>query len=147
MFGGIVFNAGSYINKYGDTISYETLQLECCLIEVGTQRQIVRTNVQGRDNSIKQFVSNGDDAVIIKGMLSGGGQQVYPDADMRRLQAITHAEEAVNVTCPYLQDYFKINSIVVQYAHFPQKQGNPTVQLFELQCLSDSPVQLKIKDA
>lgn len=147
VFGGIGFKEGAYINKYGTRIAYDSLLLECCLIEVGNQRQIVKTNVQGRDNSVKQFISNGDDSIVIKGVLAGGGQLVYPDTDMRKLQAITHAEEAVSIVCPFLQDYFKINSLVVTYASFPQKEGNPTVQLFELQCISDSPVQLKIKDA
>lgn len=146
VFGGIVFNAGSYVDRYGNTINYDSIFIDCCLIEVGGTRHIVSTQVQGRDNSIKQFISNGDDAVTIRGVLSGMDQQTYPDFEMRKLMDIVKAEQAVTVTCPFLQDYFGISSLVVQYYDFPQKEGNPTLQMFDLKCLSDSPVQLQIKD-
>lgn len=147
VFGGIGFLGGSYVDRYGNTITYEGLFLDCCLIEVGVQREIVETKVQGRDSSIKQFISNGDDAVTIRGVLAGGDQLTYPDVEMRALMAVVKAEQSVSIQCPYLQDYFGISQLVVRFADFPQKEGNPTVQLFELKCLSDAPVTLKIKDA
>lgn len=66
---------------------------------------------------------------------------------MRALQSICNAEVAIEVQCAYLQDFFQIGNLVVQYASFPQLEGNITVQPFELKCLSDEPVILKTKDA
>lgn len=152
VFGGIVLKAGSYLDKNGETVNYgkdgaQDLLLECCLIEVGMQRRIITTEIQGKSNSVKQFISNGDYAVTIKGVISSSIPNVYPDADMRALQTFCNAEDAVKVQCPYLQDFFQISSLVVQYAHFHQLEGNITVQPFELKCLSDEPVILKTKDA
>jgi hypothetical protein len=152
VFGGIVFKAGSYVNNNGETINYgkegaQDLLIECCLIEVGQQRQIVSTKIQGKDASVKQFISNGDYGVTIRGVLASSIPNVYPDSDMRALQTICNAEVAVSVQCPYLEDFFQIGQIVVQYANFPQLEGNITVQPFELRCLSDEPIILKTKDA
>ncbi len=152
VFGGITFVAGSYLDKNGETINYgkdgiQDLLLECCLIEVGQQRQIVSTQIQGKSSTVKQFISNGDYAVTIKGVIASSIPNVYPDADMRALQSICNAEVAVKIQCAYLQDFFQIGELVVQYASFPQLEGNITVQPFELKCLSDEPVILKTKDA
>lgn len=145
VFGGIVFKTTSYKNKYNETITLQDLFIDCCLIEVGIQRNIIKTDIQGRDSSVKQFISNGDHSIVIRGILAGNGQQVYPDFEMRKLTAICKSEVSVDITCPFLQDYFKVNSLVVTYASFPQKEGNITIQPFELQCLSDEPFELKLK--
>lgn len=151
VFGGIVFKSGSYVDKNGETVDYgffdRDLLIECCLIEVGQQRKIVSTEIQGKSNPVLQFISNGAYGVTIKGILASSLPNVYPDADMRALQSICNAEDSVSVQCPYLQDFFKIGNLVVQYASFPQLEGNITVQPFELKCLSDEPVILKTKDA
>jgi len=152
VFGGIVLKAGNYLDKNGETVNYgkdglQDLLLECCLIEVGMQRRIVTTEIQGKSNSVKQFISNGDYAITIKGVIASSIPNVYPDTDMRALQTFCNAEDAIEVQCPYLQDFFKIGNLVVQYASFPQLEGNITVQPFELKCLSDEPVILKTKDA
>lgn len=161
VFGGIVFKAGSYIDKNGAQVNYgkigisdsantnglADLLIECCLIEVGQQRKIVSTEIQGKSNPVLQFISNGAYSVTIKGILASSLPNVYPDAGMRALQSICNAEDSVSIQCPYLQDFFKIGNLVVQYASFPQLEGNITVQPFELKCLSDEPVILKTKDA
>jgi len=152
VFGGIVLKAGSYFDKNNTEIFYgkdgkQDLLLECCLIEVGMQRRIITTEIQGKSNSVKQFISNGDYAVTIKGVIASSIPNVYPDADMRALQTFCNAEDAIEVQCPYLQDFFQIGNLIVQYASFPQLEGNITVQPFELKCLSDEPVILKTKDA
>lgn len=154
VFGGITLKAGSYIDKNGGVVNYGDggriglgLILDCCLIEVGMQRQIVSTQIQGRSGTIKQFISNGDYAITIKGVISSSIPDVYPDTDMRVLQSFCNAEDAISITCPYLEDFFQVSSLVVQYASFPQLEGNITVQPFELKCLSDEPVILKTKDA
>lgn len=154
VFGGIFLQAGSYNDKNNSPVNYGDegrvglgLSLECCLIEVGMQRHIVSTEIQGRSGTVKQFISNGDYAVTIKGILASSVAGVYPDTDMRVLQSFCNTEDSFKITCPYLQDFFKISRLVVQYASFPQLEGNITVQPFELKCLSDEPVILKSKDA
>ena len=151
VFGGITLLSGSYNNKNNDPVEYggndSGLFLECCLIEVGMQRHIVSTEIQGRSGTIKQFISNGDYAVTIKGILASSRAGVYPTVDMEVLQSFCRAEDSFKIECPYLQDFFQIGNLVVQYASFPQLEGNITVQPFELKCLSDEPVILKTKDA
>lgn len=131
VFGGISFL---------DLPSGNNLYLDCCLIEVAQQRNIVTTSLNGFDGTVKQFISNGDYAVTIRGVLSASKKGYYPDFEMKLLQEVATMDKEIKISCQYLQDFFKIKYLVVQYARFPQLEGNMEVQPFELQCLSDLPL-------
>ena len=60
----------AYTTDNGDAVQSVRLQLEIALIEVNNIRNIVETSVAGRDGTIKEYMSNGDDIVKIRGILS-----------------------------------------------------------------------------
>ena len=39
-------------------------------MEISNTRNIVKTDIQGRDGSVKEFINNGDYQISIKGILS-----------------------------------------------------------------------------
>ena len=46
------------------------MKILCAVIEISNTRNIVKTEIQGRDGTVKEFINNGDYQISIKGILS-----------------------------------------------------------------------------
>lgn len=119
-----------------------SLQLMDVLTTVDRPKIIERTQIVGKNYSVKEHISNGDYSVRIQGRLVSPFSKAYPRNDMADLIALCEDDEALKVTSEYLQ-MFGIYEIVVEHPSFPQKEGFQNTQLFDLTCLSDQPIQLQ----
>lgn len=117
------------------------LQLQTVLLEVSQEKNIITTSVQGRNGTVKEYISDGDFRVIIRGALVGQDPYLYPEDQVRRLKDLCKLQKSIEVTSPLLQ-LFEIYNLVIQSYNFPQKEGFQNVQLFELSTLSDAPLEL-----
>jgi hypothetical protein len=118
------------------------LQLLDVLVTVDRPKVIVKTQIVGKDYTVKEHISNSDYSVRIQGRLTQPFSKAYPRAEMVDLIALCESDEALKVTSEYLQ-LFGIYEIVVEHPSFPQRQGFQNIQLFDLSCSSDQPVQLQ----
>lgn len=120
------------------------LQLVWVLAEVNMQKNIVKTAVQGRDGTVKEYVSDGDYQVTIRGGLFSPFSNAYPKEDMQTLVALLKLNTPLTVISEYLLQ-FNIYELVVEDYSFSQKEGVQNVQLFEIKTVSDFPIELKKK--
>lgn len=118
------------------------LQLLDVLLVVNQQKNIVKTVVQGRSGTVKEYIAEGDFDVRLAGRLVKPFSRAYPKEDMADMIALVRANEPLKVTCRYLQ-LFGIFELVVEGYSFPQREGFQNIQLFDLQCCSDEPIQLQ----
>lgn len=161
-----VFNASEYsgVSKFGlpvfdilefDVLRYKTLEgkavtvdslnLGITLITITQSKNIVTTPIQGRTGgTIKEYISDGDYQINIKGVLVGDGNEVKPQGQKDVLIGFCQAPVEINIASPLLND-FGIYTLVIMDYNFPQIEGQRNVVPFELNCLSDKPIELKSK--
>lgn len=118
------------------------LDLDEVLLEVSQSVNVVTTAINGRDGTIKEYVSAGDWNVSVRGVLVN-----YDDgynAPLEKFQTLLQLCSlplALECESNYLQ-LFEIFNLVVTEKSFPQSKGFQNVQPFELSCISDKPIQL-----
>lgn len=142
-------------NQYqiGDGLSQ--YMVSTCLIEVNQVRNIVRTPIQGRDGTVKEYVSDGDFEITIKGMLASNKQNVFPQKDvlistgtyemgMTTLQQFRFCKDSITVSSNIL-NYFGVTNLVITDMKYTQQEGDRSVVPFEIKALSDKDYQIKLK--
>lgn len=121
------------------------LRLETVLIDVSQTKNIVTTSVQGRNGTIKEYIADGDYEITIRGALVNPLTEAYPTDLVRDLHQVLLQSDIVPVVSDYLR-IFEIYSIVVTSYRFSQQEGYQNMQLFEIQAISDAPVELIDED-
>lgn len=122
-----------------------TLALETVLIEVKNKRNIIKTPVQGLTGTFKEFINNGDYSITIRGGLFNINPFKYPKEAMTNLVKLCNAEKELHVQSDFL-NLFDVYDLVIEDSRFIQRAGNQSNQLFELKCVSDKPVELKMEE-
>jgi hypothetical protein len=147
VFSSLMFLPGTFMVKKGKLtipVPYGGLMLETVLINISMTKRIQFTEIQGRQGTVKEFISNGDFNVNIKGSLVDPNSNRYPIEQVALLRAICEAPETINVASAFL-GLFSITGLVIQSYSFSQSEGYHNVQLFDLNCISDRPIELKAK--
>jgi hypothetical protein len=122
------------------------LPLYWVLAEVNMQKNIVKTTIQGRNGTVKEYISDGDYQVRLRGGLySANNSRAYPKNEVMQLRDLLLIPDALKVTSEFLQ-LFNIYNIVVEDFSFPQQEGVQNIQLFDINCSEDKPIELR-KDA
>jgi Domain of unknown function (DUF6046) len=132
------------IKVEGKDVVDEEVHLLWCLCEVTQTKNIVKTVVQGRDGTVKEYISDGDYIVSLKGAFSSTFMQSYPKDITKRLISICKKKAPLKVTSEFLL-MFDIAELVIDEFTFDQVEGKQNVQKFDLKCCSDTPLILKQK--
>lgn len=129
--------AEPYTTDDGLVISTPTgLNLEIALIEISNDRNIVKTKIAGANGTIKEYMSDGDFNINIKGSLVSKYSNMPPIDELNTLNIIIKHPEALTVRSNFL-DYFDIQKLVIEKPVVKQREGMRNVVDFELQCVSD----------
>ncbi|MGC8825225.1 MAG: DUF6046 domain-containing protein [Bacteroidales bacterium] len=109
-------------------------------ITITQTRNITRTTVQGKNGTVKEFISDGDYDIEINGALftSDG---TYPEDDVKMLIELLKEPNELNVDSVLLQ-MFDIHSAVVTNYKLSQTIMND-MQLFSVTMVSDEPYEIK----
>lgn len=122
------------------------IPIDTALFSVNQAKNIVVTNIQGRDGSIKEYMGLSDYNINIKGTICGENG-VYPQDAVDNLIKFLEYNQSLGITSSYLNNVFNIQEIVVVKYDLPQMEGGQSYQKFELDCLSDKPVEILISEA
>lgn len=144
--GGAVFSnfnvqAGNY-TKGGQNFTFEEIKIDVALFEITQPKNIIVTPIQGRDGTVKEYISDGDFQVNIRGVLFAPNNQ-FPLDDFVSLIKVLKAPVPIKVNSWYLEKLGIYNLVVTSYA-FRQEQGKLSQQSFEIIAISDSPIELNI---
>lgn len=135
--------AGSY-TKNGVVFNYNEIRIDVVLFTVSRQNNIIKTDIQGRDGSIKEYISSKDFEINIRLILQGGNSR-FPKADSVNLITALNSNQALVVSSWYLVDLFSIHNIVIENYSAGQIAGGYSQQAFNITACSDLPVELKIR--
>lgn len=121
-----------YFDDAGDVI-----ELSDALVDVSLPRNIVKTQVNGLNGTVKEFVSNGDYEITIRGFLIGSNPYKAPEKEIRKFRKyFTDKTKALSVTGKIF-DLLGIDKIVVENWTLPQLPTYINIRPFELKCVSD----------
>lgn len=119
-----------------------SIELDAILTDLTMTKNIITTAVQGRNGTVKEYIADGDYNVTFRGVIASQDKS-YPQFDVSILRDLVQLGEALICESDFLR-LFGVNNIVVQSYSIPQREGFQNTQLFELQCLSDQPIELII---
>lgn len=138
-----LFIKGDKYSVDGRNVSFDDITINLCLISVRSEKEIVKTKVQGRNGTVKQYISDGDDEVTIQGTFVGGGTDQYPRELIANLIKALDCPKPLIITSWYL-NMFDISQIVIESRDMGQEEGVGALQRFSFTGLSDAPTILKI---
>ena len=117
------------------------------LVSVDEPFNIITTPITGRKGTVKEYIGKDDYAVTIRGILATSitveNRFAYPLAEVQEMEQLANLGVAVPVS-GWLQDVYGINSLVIRNARYESLNGFVNLQAFELECLSDDPIELTI---
>ena len=159
------FNGGNFQrrNESGEIVSVPFpdergakgvgLTIPTAIIEVNQVKNIITTPIQGRDGTVKEYISKGDYMITVTGIISGQMDEqtgevrdignVYPTADVQKLISICEVPDSLDVTSDFLGMFLKEDSkVVITDYNIPQQIGVRNFQTFTINMLSDTPINL-----
>lgn len=142
VFSNLEIKGQSYLYKQ-QTYSFEDIRVDTVLFRVNMQKNIVVTPIQGSNGTVKQYISDKDYLVSINGIITGTNG-VYPIDGVNNLISICKAPIALQISSWFLQ-LFDIYNLVIDNFEFPQSEGSQSYQVFTLNCVSDQPIEIKLK--
>ncbi len=108
----LIFPAGKYKTLQGEIIEYEKLVIDNALLTVNRTKNIVESNINGRNGTIKEFI-NADDFTI---SMSGSFTSVFgsiPIEMFQKFALIEQSPEALKVESKFLNTLFNIDKVVL----------------------------------
>jgi len=126
-------------------VSY--IQIPTVLFTVNQKKNIITTSVQGRNGTVKEYISDVDFTINVKGVLVGDNGK-YPRVgfpsgtkggvnSVEDLINLFKLNRSVTVNSWYLRQ-FGITEMVITDYNFPQNEGEYSVQPFEFNAISDT---------
>jgi hypothetical protein len=140
----IVFDSGSYTDR--DTeISFDGLQLDTALITANQSKNIIKTQVQGRRGSVKEYISEGDFAINIKAVIVSPDSEIYPADEVRKFIELMRAPVSLSFQSEFIDRIGAFDLVVESYS-MPQTEGFRNVQAVSINCISDNPLEIKVRE-
>lgn len=119
--------------------------LPLALVDVAKRKLIHKTKIQGRPGTVKEYISDDDWHVVIRGTLVSSHKDRYPE-EMAKLRDLLKKKKPLAIHSQFLE-LWEINTVVVEYHRLPQERGRMSMQYFEIVCASDEPFELELNDA
>lgn len=117
---------------------------ETALIEVNQTKNIVKTSIAGKNGTIKEYMSDGDFIINLKGVIVGKVANQRPDVIyLDKFMEYLRAPLALPVTCTFLNE-FNINSVIIESYKYGQREGARNIIDIEINMVSDSPIELSV---
>lgn len=138
----ITFKGGTYVDYNNRSVNFDDVTLVTVLLQVSQPNKIIKTEIQGRDGTVKEYIGKDDYSVTVNGIITGTNG-AYPYSEVRALKNMLNAPIAIEVVSRYLQNLDIYNLVVEDWA-FEQDAGGYSYQGFTINCISDDPVEFKI---
>ncbi len=142
VFSNLDISAFSYTTNSGRQIDVPAINFDTVLFTVNQQKNIITTDLQGRNSSVKEYISDKDYQIEIMGVLNAENRN-FPLEDLQDLIAMLKAPVSLSINSWYL-DLFGISNLVVMSYDIGQEEGKYSNQSFSISCLSDVPIELQI---
>lgn len=135
---------GSYTTLDGETVSYDGIILETVILEVNKPKNIIKTPIQGRNGTVKEYISDGDYVINVRGVITTK-ENVFPLEKVRVFRKIMDVPQQISVTSQFLNEVFGIDDIVIDGSPtISQIEGSRNQVEFSFQALSDEALDIEV---
>jgi len=131
-----------YTGIDGKEYTLPRLTFNAILISVSFPRNIVKTAIQGRDGTVKEYIGESDATISFRGVITGLNGQ-YPAEEIKQLKQLITAPISVPVISEYLNN-LGIYNVVFEDRSLEQEEGGYSYQGFSLNAVSDQYIDLYI---
>lgn len=130
------FVGGSYTDFDNNQITYPSISIDTVLFEVNLPKNIIKTAIQGRSGTIKEYVSDDDYQISCTGKLSNR-DNLQPTELIRDFRAIMEVPQQLPVISGFLNEIFEIFNIVITDFTVSQSAGKRNEVDFSFKAISD----------
>ncbi|MPS74013.1 MAG: hypothetical protein E2590_12835 [Chryseobacterium sp.] len=138
-----------YVNEEKKiSMRFEFLEV---IATINQEKNIVTTAMQGRNGTIKEYISDGDYSITLDCGINNytegddtGASFEYPKDKIEELYKILSLPETLIVSSPFLS-MFRIDSAVVK-SYSLQQETHSNRQYIQIQMLSDRAYEIDLKD-
>ena len=109
-------------------------------------KNIVKTVLQGKENTVKEFISKGDHEITLRGFCINYDEDSYPEDEVRLINQLFEIDKAIVINSKYLS-LFGIKNVVVEDMNWPPMEGYQNCAAFEIKIISDSIIELEVGNA
>ena len=142
VYADVTFGSVKYKDRNNKDITTPSVTYQAILISLSFPRNIVKTEIQGRDGTVKEYIGEGDAQISFRGVITGTNGS-YPSDEVDDLLKVIKAPVAIPVICTFLNDK-GIANVVFEDRTLDQEEGGYSYQTFTLQAISDTPQELQI---
>ncbi|GEM_PF-2884346 len=147
VYSNLVIKGDSYTDNFGKVIaSFSDIRLDAVLLEIERENNIIVTDIQGRANSVIEYVGSKSAKIHVYGTMLADIPGVYPEADVAELMRALQSNKALRIESWFLA-MAGIYNLVVNKDSIKQEAGSQEYQKFEFDAIADSPIILKIMPA
>ena len=113
------------------------------VLEMSQAKVIVKTQLQGRDGSVKEYINLDDWVLNFKGFIINYDEDLYPEDRVESMIKFFQLNQPVTTSSKWLSRW-GIDRLVTTNIKFPTFEGVQNVQPFEIEMLSDYPITLEL---
>ena len=126
-------------------VKFESIIIDAVLVTVNIASKVIRTEIQGSNGTVKEYIGQDDAQITINGIVVAKNGS-YPRDIVSKINNWINAPVSKGIVSNYLQN-IGITDVVVMDASFGQEEGSYSQEKFTINCVSDSPVELKISNS
>lgn len=108
------------------------------LINLSSDKNLILTNIAGRDYSRKELVSNGDLNFSVSGHIVSTIPDIYPSDEVQKLRQILQYKGIIEINNEFL-DQWGVKKIVIRSFNFPSSEGNKAIQDYSFEAVGIQP--------
>lgn len=138
VYSNLIFDANS------STPENEDLIINTVIMTVSQSKNIVKTQLSGRDGTVKEYINMGDYVVDIRGLLVSQFPKVKPRNEHTALKNLCEVNESLSVSSEFLR-IFEITDIVVESYSFAELEGFHNQIGFTINAVSDVPIDIQLE--
>jgi len=143
VYSNLFIEGGTYVDPEGTEQIYPTTLYDTVVITVSQTKNIVTTPIQGRNGTVKEYISDGDYEVTISITISDVFNNQYPKAEVESLLSALKANDSISVDSDFLS-YLGITDLVVTNYSIPQIEGVVNQQKVIINAISDEPFEVRL---
>ncbi len=143
VFSNIEFLSEKYETQPGLVTDTPNMIFDAILANVNQPKNIIKTAIDGKDGTVKEYIGKGDYEIQISGIITGKNG-IYPADEVARLKQITDAPVAIGVASRYLNN-IGVNLIVIEEVNWIQEAGSYSYQAFTITAISDIPQEIRLE--
>jgi hypothetical protein len=136
----VIFQKGEYELFDGTTQNWETMRFDAVLISVSQAKKIVKTEIAGRNGTVKEYIGLDDYAIQITGVITAENGK-NPAGEIEALKRILDSPISIAVSSQYLQN-LGIFSIDIESYDLGQQPGGFSYQNFTINATSSNPAEI-----